>query len=154
MTLTLLGSVIMVAAHFMQVLIPSHGDCAQSCNRCWASVLPLVLLGFSYTTYAVVLWGALPFMVEARTLGTAFGICTTFQNLGTVIAPPILGSIIDNTKQMWPENQKGYFYVEVFFIFVSIMAFYFNYEVYKYDYRKRKNLLQDKRPMQKFESYI
>tara|TARA_B110000305_G_C18865156_1_gene370610 strand:- start:6 stop:269 length:264 start_codon:yes stop_codon:yes gene_type:complete len=87
----------MVIAHIIEILIPSAGedDCENCCNQCWASLIPLVLLGLSYTTYAVVLWGALPYMVEARTLGTAFGICTTFQNLGTVIAPPILGLIID-----------------------------------------------------------
>lgn len=41
------------------------------------AIVPLVLQGISYTAYAVVLWGALPYMVEARALGTAFGICTS-----------------------------------------------------------------------------
>ena len=143
MTITLMGSLIMIFAHFYELVLPS----APTCDRCWASLGPLVLLGLSYTTYAVVLWGALPYMVESRALGTAFGICTTFQNLGTVIAPPILGYIIDYTKDMPPKSQKGYFYVEVFFIIVSIMAFVFNFGVYLYDKKKRENLLQDKEPM-------
>ena len=71
MTITILGSVLMVVAHVYQVLMPD-------CDRCWISLGPLIILGLSYTTYAVVLWGALPYMVEARVLGTAFGICTTF----------------------------------------------------------------------------
>lgn len=74
MSITLLGSLIMIFAHFYELVLPS----APTCDRCWASLGPLVLLGLSYTTYAVVLWGALPYMVEARALGTAFGICTTF----------------------------------------------------------------------------
>jgi len=64
------------------------------------SLVPLILLGLSYTTYAVVLWGSLPYMVEARTLGTAFGICTSFQNFGTVIAPPIIGWINQETEDI------------------------------------------------------
>ena len=86
MTITILGSVLMIAAHSFELCLPD-------CDRCWVSLAPLIILGLSYTTYAVVLWGALPYMVEARTLGTAFGICTMFQNLGTVIAPPIIGLI-------------------------------------------------------------
>merc|ERR1712224_689857 len=86
MTVTLTGALLMITAHVYQVCMPD-------CDRCWESIGPLVLLGLSYTTYAVVLWGSLPYMVEAHTLGTAFGICTTFQNLGTVIAPPLIGFI-------------------------------------------------------------
>ena len=71
MTVTLSGAFLMIIAHLMQLSIPD-------CDRCWVSLGPLVLLGFSYTTYAVVLWGSLPYMVEGHTLGTAFGICTTF----------------------------------------------------------------------------
>ena len=83
------------------------------------SLGPLVILGLSYTTYAVVLWGALPYMVEARTLGTAFGICTMFQNLGTVIAPPIIGLIQVKTENL-KSSEYGYGYVELFFIVISI----------------------------------
>ena len=71
MTINIWGSAIMVIAHIYQICLPD-------CDKCWISLGPLILLGISYTAYAVVLWGALPYMVEARVLGTAFGICTTF----------------------------------------------------------------------------
>ena len=86
MTINILGSAIMVVAHIYQLILPD-------CDKCAISLGPLFLMGLSYTAYAVVLWGALPYMVEARVLGTAFGICTTFQNIGTVIAPPFIGII-------------------------------------------------------------
>ena len=76
-------------------------------------------------------------MVEARLLGTAFGVCTTFQNLGTVIAPPVLGWIIEETQ----DHDYGYFWTSVFFIVISFMAFMFNVCVYMYDKKKRDNLL-------------
>jgi len=72
MTVTISGSFLMIIAHAMQLVIPTCDD------RCWYSVVPSVLLGLSYSIYAVVLWGSLPYLVEARTLGTAFGICTVF----------------------------------------------------------------------------
>ena len=75
MSVTLVGSIIMLIAHCLQLVIPM---CEGSDCRHILPVLPLVLLGFSYSTYSVVLWGSLPYMVEARTLGTAFGICTAF----------------------------------------------------------------------------
>lgn len=71
MSVTLIGAGLMVAAHTFEVMI-------DDCDQCFMSLVPLILLGLSYTTYAVVLWGSLPYMVEARTLGTAFGICTSF----------------------------------------------------------------------------
>mmetsp|Transcript_13036 Transcript_13036/g.20232 ORF Transcript_13036/g.20232 Transcript_13036/m.20232 type:complete len:254 (-) Transcript_13036:134-895(-) len=145
MTITLIGSVLMIVAHIYMLLMPD-------CDQCWASLGPFILLGLSYTTYAVVLWGALPYMVEARILGTAFGICTTFQNLGTVIAPPIIGAIQDATRDL-PYGQAGYFYVEVFFIILSIAAFFFNFGVYLFDRKKRQNLLQSVNPMNEFERY-
>lgn len=71
MRVIIFGSLFNIAAHVIELVIPD-------CDQCWISILPLVLLGVSYTTYAVVMWGSLPYMVEARLLGTAFGICTTF----------------------------------------------------------------------------
>jgi len=133
MTCTLCGSALMIVAHAMQLVTPD-------CDHCWYSVAPYFLLGISYATYAVVLWGSIPYMVEARTLGTAFGICTVFQNLGTVIAPPIMGMIQDAT----PEYGHGFFFVEVFFTAVSVLAFLFNLLAWYYDKKNRDNLLQHK----------
>ena len=85
-TLLNIGAIVMLTAHVMQPMIPD-------CDKCWVSVVPLMLQGFSYTTYAVVMWGAFPYLVEARALGTAFGIATTAQNIATVISPPLTGYI-------------------------------------------------------------
>lgn len=101
------------------------------------SVLPLVLLGLSYAAYAVVLWGSLPYMVEARMLGAAFGICTVFQNLGTAISPPILGFIEDATKDIY----DGYLWVEFFFTSCSVLSFLAVVLAHLYDKKKRHNLL-------------
>ena len=144
MTVTVVGSMLMIIAHAMQLFIPDCDD------RCWYSVVPYIFLGLSYSTYAVVLWGSIPYMVEARTLGTAFGICTVFQNLGTVIAPPVMGYIQDSTV----DNPYGtYFYVEIFFTIVSTAAFCLNLWVYAWDKKNRSALLQSMAPLEEFEKY-
>lgn len=71
MTVTCFGSFLMICAHILLMTV-------DDCDKCAMSVVPYFMLGFSYATYAVVLWGSLPYMVEAKTLGTAFGICTVF----------------------------------------------------------------------------
>ena len=85
MTIMLIGSLLIILAHAQQLVLTSH-------SRVFAFT-SLFLSGLSYTTYAVVLWGSFPYIVEAHTLGTAFGFCTSLQNLGTVIAPIIMGFI-------------------------------------------------------------
>jgi len=70
-------------------MIPNY----PTCDACWYSVIPMFFLGISYTSYAVVLWGSIPYLVEGRVLGTAFGIFSSMYNLGTVISPPLEGYI-------------------------------------------------------------
>jgi MFS family permease len=130
MTTTLAGSFLMIVAHLISLF-------TVDCDKCAKSIIPLILLGIAYTTYAVVLWGAIPYMVEGRALGTAFGIATTFNNLGTVAAPPFVGYIF--TK--FGGNQKGYFAVDLFFVIISMLAFAFNFGVYWIDKKKRLNIL-------------
>ena len=66
-----------------------------------------------------------------------------------MIAPPIIGLIQNKTSHIG----HGYFFVEVFFIIVSILAFVFNFAVYVWDKRKRDNLLQSVAPLEEFERY-
>ena len=135
MTVSIAGTTLMLVAHVIQLFILPM-ECSQD-DPCYVSMIPLILLGVSYTTYAVVLYGSLPYLVEARTLGTAFGICTVFQNLGTVIAPPVLGYIQNNTKDI----NDGYTWVEVFFTVVSLISVICIIIVQRIDKSQRGNLL-------------
>jgi hypothetical protein len=36
----------------------------------------MILLGLGYSIYAAALWASIPYVVKARTVGTAFGITT------------------------------------------------------------------------------
>ena len=136
MTVTLIGSSIMVFAHVLNIILPMcDTESDDKCGKKFMPILPLILLGFSYSTYSVVLWGSLPYMVEARTLGTAFGICTACQNFGTFFAAPIIGILtIDEDERIGkPYYRKGYFWVSLFFIIISLFSLLFNFLAHYFD---------------------
>ncbi len=63
-----------------------------------------------------------------KTLGTAFGILTVVQNIGSTVAPYAVGYLNDNTVA-----QQGYFWSEIFFIGVSILTFLCDIVLWYYD---------------------
>ena len=71
MNVTLIGSFIGVISHASSFY---HSGPEYR----WISIIRIYLLGINYATYCVVLWGSLPYMVDAKILGTAFGICTAY----------------------------------------------------------------------------
>jgi hypothetical protein len=64
------ASLFLLIAHLMNMLLP---ECE---TACYTEVAPLVLVGIGYSIYAAALWGSIPYVVEAKTVGTAFGFCT------------------------------------------------------------------------------
>lgn len=66
------SSVILIATFVTSMLLP---DCPTE-EPCYYEVLPLVMCGIGYSIYASVIWGSIPYTVEPRTVGTAYGICT------------------------------------------------------------------------------
>jgi MFS family permease len=114
--ISITGMVLMALGHAINIYLP---DCHENCNEQWVSLIPLILLGLAYGTYAAVLWGSVPLLVNQNVQGTAFGICTVLQNFGTVITPPIIGWIEEETKYI---DGHGYTCVEIFFVCVSLLA--------------------------------
>ena len=53
-------------------------------------LLPLILLGVGYSIYACALWGSIPYTVPDKMFGSAFGICTSIQQVGLTLTPIIL----------------------------------------------------------------
>lgn len=68
-------------------------------------------------------------MADARTLGTAFGICTAFQNFGSAVASPLIGYLtIDPATKRKNDRfyRAGYLYVNLFFIIISALGLFCN----------------------------
>ena len=77
------SSLILIAAFTTSLLLPA----CPGTESCYYEVAPLVLCGIGYSVYASVIWGSIPYVVEPRTVGTAYGICTAVQNAGLAYAP-------------------------------------------------------------------
>ena len=48
-------------------------------------VVPLILMGISYSILAASLWPMVAFLVEQKMLGTAYGFMQSIQNLGLAV---------------------------------------------------------------------
>mmetsp|Transcript_2118 Transcript_2118/g.5240 ORF Transcript_2118/g.5240 Transcript_2118/m.5240 type:complete len:167 (+) Transcript_2118:1009-1509(+) len=87
------------------------------CDGCYWGAISLAFLGLGYAVYAAVMWAAIPYTVEAKTIGTAFGVATAVQNFGLAVGPLIVGGLIDGTSL-----QDGYFWASMFFIFMGALG--------------------------------
>jgi len=73
----------------------------------------LILLGIAYSIYAGALWSSIPYVVPAPQLGTAFGLCTSVQNIGLTFVPYLIGSVLttDGGGNLKPgDDKQGYIY--------------------------------------------
>ena len=98
---------------------------------CYIELAPLILVGIGYSIYAAALWGSIPYVVEARTVGTAFGFCTAIQNTGMAIAPTIGGAIQDASA----DKMYGYYWLSFFWVCLAIIGMGLNIWLYFEDIR-------------------
>eukprot|EP00644_Phytophthora_capsici_P010624 jgi/Phyca11/528532/estExt2_fgenesh1_pm.C_PHYCAscaffold_300148 len=56
-------------------------------DRIVSLYVPLVLQGLAYSVFAAALWPSVPYVVEAKHVGTAYGAITAIQNIGLALFP-------------------------------------------------------------------
>lgn len=81
------GMLLMLGALLM---IPSHTAMGVTHIHPLAS---MVVLGFSFSLVSAVLWPTVPLIVEAKSVGTAFGLITMIQNIGLALFPWLNGKL-------------------------------------------------------------
>ena len=84
-TLMVLGSLFIIPAHL--VLGLTH----------ISPVLPMMVLGAAFVLVPACIWPSVPLIVDARRVGTAFGLMTAIQNLGLATFPFANGALRDAT---------------------------------------------------------
>jgi MFS family permease len=126
--LIIFSTVFLLIAHTINMFFT---NCAQG-EHCYKEIGPLVLVGIGYSLYAAALWGSIPYVVQPRTVGTAFGFCTAIQNAGMAVAPTIVGAIIDATAD---DGTNGYFWASGFWVCVCIIGIGLNLWLYFEDIR-------------------
>jgi MFS family permease len=78
-------------------------------------ILPLILLGITYSLFASVIWPCVPLLVKPNLVGYSFGLISSMQNLSLVLIPIIFAGIYDISKN---------YYVSIsFFLFIMSIAF-------------------------------
>lgn len=98
------------SVHVMFLLTPD-GD------RPIYPIFYMMLLGLGYSIYASVMWASIPYLVEPKTIGTAFGVATSIQNLGLGIGPLIVGAIKEGSSK-----DHGYYWVTFFFVMMGLVG--------------------------------
>jgi MFS family permease len=84
-SLMVLGSLLIVPAHLLLGL--TH----------FSPVLSMIVLGAAFVLVPACIWPSVPLIVEARCVGTAFGLMTAIQNLGLATFPYASGALRDAT---------------------------------------------------------
>ena len=81
-------------------------------------LVPLVCLGVFYPTFAAAFWPCIPRVVEKKTLGTAYGLLMSFQNMGIAVTPLIFAAIQNTTF-----GSDEYFKPLLYLIFQAALSF-------------------------------
>lgn len=87
----------------------------------WVST---VFIGIAFSLVPAVLWTAVPYLVSADRLGTAFGLMTMLQNVGLLLANLGAGALNDAGGAS-AENPAGYDAMLLFFFMLSLLSFIF-----------------------------
>ena len=87
----------------------------------WVST---VLIGISFSLVPAVLWPAVPYLVSARRLGTAYGLMTMVQNIGMTICNLAAGCLNDASGAS-ASNPAGYSPMLGMFALLSLFGFVF-----------------------------
>ncbi len=61
-------------------------------------IAPMVVIGLAFSLVPAALWPAVPLIVEAKSVGTAFGLMTMIQNFGLATFPWVVGRLRDATQ--------------------------------------------------------
>ena len=85
-----------------------------------------VLIGIAFSLVPAVLWPAVPYLVTAERLGTAYGLMTMLQNIGMLLANLGAGALND-ANGAGPENPGGYGAMLLMFFVMSLLSFGFAY---------------------------
>jgi MFS family permease len=84
-SLMVVGSLLIVPAHLLLGLTRI------------SPVLSMIVLGAAFVLVPACIWPSVPLIVDARRVGTAFGLMTAIQNLGLATFPVANGALRDAT---------------------------------------------------------
>jgi MFS family permease len=115
-TLMVLGSLLIVPAHLLLGL--TH----------FSPVLSMIVLGAAFVLVPACIWPSVPLIVDARLVGTAFGLMTAIQNIGLAAFPYANGALRDATH--------GYTASQIMFAALGFCGLIFSFLLLRADRRE------------------
>ena len=85
-----------------------------------------VMIGIAFSLVPAVLWPAVPYLVPANRLGTAYGLMTMLQNVGMMLVNLFAG-LLNDTYGAGADNPGGYTPMLWMFLILSLFGFVFAY---------------------------
>ena len=85
-----------------------------------------VMIGIAFSLVPAVIWPAVPYLVEPKRLGTAYGLMTMVQAMG-LTAINLLAGALNDYYQASEQNPDGYTPMLWLFLFLSLFGFVFAY---------------------------
>jgi MFS family permease len=85
-----------------------------------------VMIGIAFSLVPAVIWPAVPYLVEPKRLGTAYGLMTMVQAMG-LTAINLLAGALNDYYQASEKNPAGYTPMLWLFLFLSLFGFVFAY---------------------------
>ncbi|KAJ3292336.1 hypothetical protein HK104_005359 [Borealophlyctis nickersoniae] len=88
---------------------------AVMCFTSITPIIPMTILGVSYSVFASALWPCVPYLVGRHQIATAYGFVTVALNLSLAVFPLVVAQV----RNAHPEN---FTYVEYFFMGLSLVS--------------------------------
>jgi len=111
----------------------------------WVST---VLLGIAFSLVPAILWPAIPYLVSARRLGTAYGLMTMLQNVG-LFACNVGAGWLNDASGASAENPSGYLPMLWMFGILSLAGFAFAFALWKRETGSEGHRLEEPQPRAK-----
>ena len=93
-TFWLISTTSLTLCHVLFIVIPS----STSADKSYLGVIPIVLMGITYSIYVSSLWPMVPLVVKPTVVGSAYGLCTALQNIGLALGPLMVGGLTFKNK--------------------------------------------------------
>jgi MFS family permease len=130
-SLLLIVNICFIACIIILIFLPSD------CNHL-IIIIPMILHGIFLSCFFPIVWTCIPMIVKLNSLGTAYGVLSSFVNSNQAVSPIIFGVIEDKTK-------SNYFWALVFVAFQAVIALYATVGVWISDYKNGEVLEKAKK---------
>ncbi len=110
-SMLMIGSILMIICHSTFALFPFQS--VSSTMGTIVAFVAIVVLGISFSLVPAALWPSMPKLIDNKVLGSAYSATFWIQNVGLMLVPIMIGSVLDGIKSNHPNlaGQPGLYTV-------------------------------------------